>query len=402
MTVRSERGEGSLIHNAVLFSRVLRGLGLDVNPGRMVDFIESLSWLDLSRRDDVFYAARCLLVHRRSDLDLFDRAFEMFWTRPPSEWGEVELPGRLLRKSERRPLTVPPPPSAAAGPSPTGAKDEDDSPVRAFEVQRSYSDRDRLRQTDFSELSESEIQEIEQAISHLVWQLGSRRSRRYRPRGGPSVDFRRSLRRNLRFGGEPLDIPRRRRIDRPRPITVIADISGSMERYTRLLLHFLYSLTHGLGHRVEGFVFGTRLTRLSPMLRERRPHEALSAVSNAVVDWAGGTRIGASLREFNLRWARRVLGGGSVVLLISDGWDRGDPKLVDSQMARLHRSCYRLIWLNPLLGAKDYEPLTRGMMAALPHVDDFLPVHNLASLEALAHRLARLDARRARTRRGAA
>jgi hypothetical protein len=167
-----------------------------------------------------------------------------------------------------------------------------------------------------------------------------------------------------------------------------------MERYTRLLLHFLYGLTQGLGQRVEGFAFGTRLTRLSPHLRDRDIERALAGVSAAVVDWSGGTRIGESLRSFNYEWARRVLGGGAVVLIISDGWDRGEPDLLAKEMDRLQRSCHRLVWLNPLLGSPEYEPLTRGMQAALPFVDDFLPVHNLASLESLARHLERLERRR--------
>ena len=178
---------------------------------------------------------------------------------------------------------------------------------------------------------------------------------------------------------------------KPRPLVVIADISGSMERYTRLLLHFIYSLTQGLRQRVEAFAFGTRLTRLSRHMRYRDVERALSGVSHAVTDWSGGTRIGESLERFNYDWARRVLGGGAVVLLISDGWDRGDAELLSKEVDRLRRSCHRLIWLNPLLGSPEYEPLTRGMVAALPYVNDFLPVHNLESLEELARHLERLD-----------
>jgi hypothetical protein len=177
---------------------------------------------------------------------------------------------------------------------------------------------------------------------------------------------------------------------KPRPLVVIADISGSMERYTRLLLHFLYSLTAGLDQRVETFLFGTRLTRITRQLEHKDIETALREVSGAVNDWAGGTRIGDCLHRFNFDWGRRVLGRGAVVLVISDGWDRGDPELLRAEMARLTRSCHRLIWLNPLLGAPDYEPLTRGIQAALPYIDDFLPVHNLASLEDLAMRLAAL------------
>ena len=189
------------------------------------------------------------------------------------------------------------------------------------------------------------------------------------------------------------EAPRRERRHKPRPLVILADISGSMERYTRLLLHFIYSLTSGLDQRVEAFLFGTRLSCISRHMQDRDVERALSEVSRSVPDWSGGTRIGQSLKDFNFTWARRALGGGAVVLLISDGWDRGEPELLKREMARLSRSCYRLIWLNPLLGSPAYEPLSRGMQAALPFVDDFLPVHNLASLEALAFHLSRMGRR---------
>ena len=214
-----------------------------------------------------------------------------------------------------------------------------------------------------------------------------RRGRRRR------IDLRRTLRGSLRHGGEVLTWSFKEPRTKPRPLVVIADVSGSMERYTRLLLHFVYSLTQGLGQRVEAFTFGTRLTRLSRHLQDRDVERALAAASRAVADWSGGTRIGDCLKVFNYEWARRVLGGGAVVILISDGWDRGEPELLAEEMARLHRSAYRLIWLNPLLGSPEYEPLTRGMKAALPHVDDFLPVHNFESLEALARHLEKLEKR---------
>jgi uncharacterized protein with von Willebrand factor type A (vWA) domain len=174
-------------------------------------------------------------------------------------------------------------------------------------------------------------------------------------------------------------------------LVIIADVSGSMERYTRLLLHFVYSLSEGLEQKVEAFVFSTRLTRITRQLHDRDVEEALRQVAHQVPDWSGGTRIGEALKTFNYKWVRRVLGQGAVVLLISDGWDRGDIDLLGKEMARLQRSCYRLIWLNPLLGSTEYEPLTRGMQAAMPYIDDFLPVHNLASLEDLAEHLKQVD-----------
>ena len=202
------------------------------------------------------------------------------------------------------------------------------------------------------------------------------------------------MRRSLAYGGEMLDIAHRQRKTKPRPLALICDVSGSMERYTRMLLHFLHTVAVS-GQQLEAFLFATRLTRITRHLSHRGVDHAVAEVARAVPDWAGGTRIGEAIKSFNYQWARRVLRGGAVVLVISDGWDRGEPELLSREMARLQRSCHRLIWLNPLLGSPDYQPLTRGMQAALPHVDDFLPAHNLHSLQELARHLNRLSEGRA-------
>ena len=379
-----------LLRNLVLFGRVLRGLGLDVNPGRMMDLVQALSYVEVGLRSDFYHAARSLLVHQRDDIPLFDQAFEMFWQKPLGDWKLTEIRGRRVRRTKPKPLVVPPP---LASESP-GAELPDDAQERpVIEVTKTYSAREALRRRDFSELTEDEIQEVRELIADLVWRLGERLTRRQRAGEGRRPDLRRTLRQSFHHGGEILSFARRRPRRKPRPLVVIADISGSMERYTRLLLHFSYSLTQGLGQRVEAFAFGTRLTRLSRHMRDRDVERALSGVSSAVTDWSGGTRIGDCLHRFNYDWARRVLSGGAIVLLISDGWDRGDPEILAKEMDRLRRSCHRLVWLNPLLGSPEYEPLTRGMQAALPHVDNFLPVHNLKSLEDLAQHLENVDRR---------
>ena len=237
-------------------------------------------------------------------------------------------------------------------------------------------------------------------MSELIWRLGTRRTRRYQPGKRGLLDFRRSLRNSLHYGGELLEWSRRQQRYKPRPLVIIADISGSMDRYARLLLHFIYSLTSGLSHSVETFVFSTRLTRITLQLRGKEVTQAMDEVSRSVLDWSGGTRIGEAMKEFNYNWSRRVLGRSAVVLIISDGWDRGDPPLLSKEMARLQRSCFRLIWLNPLLGLPDYRPLTKGMETALPFIDDFLSVHNQLSLEILADHLFQLNERRPLRRQG--
>ena len=386
---------GQLVHNLLLFGRLLRGLGLDVNPGRLLDLIAALGEVGVTRRLDFFHAARSLLVHRREDLPLFDQAFALFWRRPDADL-EISLPG--LTRRQRRSLQVVPPslrPPPEAPPAPPGQHGKEEQPL--LEVTRTYSANEALRRKDFSQLTSDEYTAIRDLIGSLRWQLGQRRTRRMRAGRGPRFDLRRTLRRNLKYGGQVLEWSLREPKFKPRPLVVIADISGSMERYTRLLLHFIYSLAFGLGQPVESFVFSTRLTRITRPLRHKDVAAALLEVSGAVTDWSGGTRIGEALKEFNFNWGRRVLGRGAVVLVISDGWDRGEPEVLAREMARLQRNCFQLIWLNPLLGSPQYEPLTRGIQAALPYVDEFLPVHNLASLEDLAAHLAQLDgARRAR------
>jgi uncharacterized protein with von Willebrand factor type A (vWA) domain len=259
--------------------------------------------------------------------------------------------------------------------------------ITAVEVTRTYSNRELLRHKNFAEMNASESEAVQQLIAQLLWNVSERRTLRKRPGKGHLIDLRRTLRHSLRSEGEIFRWSYRRPKQKPRPLVVIADISGSMERYTRLLLHFMYGMKAALEQPVEAFVFGTRLTRITRPLQIRDLDLALKNVGLLVNDWAGGTRIGESLKTFNFEWGRRVLGRGAIVLLISDGWDRGDVELLKREMSRLRRNCHRLIWLNPLLGAPDYEPLTRGIRAALPYIDDFLPVHNLASLEDLAKRL---------------
>ncbi len=390
----SDSTSGQLLHNLLLFGRLLRGLGLDVNPGRMIDLVQALGYIEIGRKLDFYHTTRGLLVHRREDIPLFDEAFDAFWRKPAEGWTTLDLSGLDAQRRSRRPVLRPPPlrpPSTTAAADQSNPSPNEEPPI--VQVTLTYSAREVLRRKDFSELTGEELESIKQLMAALVWQLGERRTRRKQPGRGQLLDLRRSLRHNLRYGGELLTWQYREPKSKPRPLIIIADISGSMERYTRLLLHFIYSVTAGLDQPVESFVFGTRLTRITRQLRGHDVERALREVSRTVSDWSGGTRIGESLKTFNFDWGRRVLGHGAVVLIISDGWDRGDAELLRVEMARLQRSCHRLIWLNPLLGSPQYEPLTRGMQAAYPYIDDFLPVHNLASLEDLARRLSDLAQR---------
>lgn len=247
-----------------------------------------------------------------------------------------------------------------------------------------------LRQKNFDHFTSKEILEARRLIALMDWQIGERKTRRkIRTRNGIQIDMSRLVRRNLKHGIELLSLPEREPKFKMRRLVVLADISGSMERYTRMVLHLLHALCHEMG-RVEVFTFGIRLTRITSDLKKRNVDSAVMLPARRVPDWSGGTRIGDSLKNFNYKWARRVLRAGAVVLIISDGWDRGDLGLLREEMARLQRSCFRLIWLNPLLDDPSFEPTAQGQQVALPFVDDFLPVHNLSSLESLVARLATL------------
>jgi uncharacterized protein len=370
----------ALIHNLLRFGDVLRRGGLNVHPARMLDAVTALELVGVRSREDVRSALRCLLVHRRDDIAFFDEAFDRFF-RARAKGGE----GLPLFSLGERPRVVAPP-AADTRVEFESAEAGSDTAAGARLAAAAWSEREALRTRDFADLSASELRRAEELLADLAWRLGVRRTRRWTPSASGAVDLRRILRRNVKHGGELLDVPRRARRQKPRPLLVLGDVSGSMERYTRMLLQFLRGVSRGT-QGVESFVFATRLTRVTRQVAERGAADALDAVSRRVQDWGGGTRIGESLRAFNVHWARRVMRHSPVAIVVSDGWDRGDPALLARELARVRRSCRRLVWLNPLLGSAGYEPLTRGMRAALPYIDDFLPAHNLESFEQLAEHL---------------
>ena len=382
-----------LLHNLIHFGRLLHQLGLDVHAGRMREVAQALAHIDIGHRQEFSHALRSLLVHRVQDLALFDEAFRVFWRRPHGEWTTTDL--RAMGEARR---SGPPEYESEAPPGETSSSTGNERRP-TFEVERmaalTYSGREGLYAKDFAHFSEDEVAAAQRMIADLDWQIGDRRSKRWTPGRGTTLDLRRVVRINMRYGAELVDLPTRRRKTKRRPLILICDVSGSMERYSRMLLHFVHALSGGgrLG-RVESFLFATRLTRITRELGGRAVDDVVPTLPRHIPDFGGGTRIGEALRSFNRDWARRVRGQGPIVLLISDGWDRGEPEELRIEMARLQRSCQRLIWLNPLLGSPDYLPLTRGMQAALPFVDDFLPAHNLASLESLARHLNTLPAHR--------
>jgi uncharacterized protein len=360
-----------LTRNWLHFGRILRGLGFDAGPARMLPFLRAVTVIDPGRFDDLRTVVRIHFARRREELPILDRALAALLgaeaTVPETAGGVRQDPDPMVAMMGRQLKVL----------------DDMEMGAEAEEQEiASYSRTELLRQKDFDALTEAEMGEVRRLIRLMRLPAGLAKSRRFHPGGRERLDMRRLLRHSLRFGGEVLDFSWRTHSLRPRPLVLLCDISGSMERYTRLLLNFAYALKTA-STRVEAFVFATRLTRITRMLRHHDVDAALNRVTASVEDWSGGTRIGEAIEGFNRRYARRVLGRGATVAIISDGWDRGDIGQMRHAIAHLQRSCHRLIWMNPLMGAPGYEPLTLGLQAALPFVDDFLPAHNLANLEAL-------------------
>ncbi len=370
---------GHMADNVIGFARALRAAGLPVGPGAVMDAMNALQVIEIGNRSDVFTTLEAIFVKRHEHALIFAQAFDLFF-RPSEEWksmlDSVPLPDEAKKK--------PPPASrrvqeALAQPSARHETRE----VEEEELRLSVSDKEVLQKKDFAQMSAAEIAEVTRAIAKMRLPQSELRTRRYRPDArGLRLDMRRTLRASLRTGGEIIDIHRLGRIDKPAPIVALLDISGSMSEYTRLFLHFLHAITDAR-KRVSVFLFGTRLTNVTRALRQRDPDEALASCSATVEDWAGGTRIATSLHNFNKLWARRVLGQGAIVLLISDGLEREADDRLAFEMDRLHRSCRRLIWLNPLLRYTGFEAKAQGIKMMLPHVDEFRPVHNLSSIQGL-------------------
>jgi uncharacterized protein with von Willebrand factor type A (vWA) domain len=309
-------GHGHLLRNILLFGRLLRALGMDVTPTQILDLVEGLDHIDIRRREDVKNTAQTILVNKHEHIPLFNRAFDLFWqARAKDALLELDLTA-LLRQTPSPEKTVEPEPPDEQEQA-DDSEQELDEPI--IDKLYAYSAREVLRRKDFAELAPEEMEEIKRLMQNMDWQLEQRRTRRkVRAPRGSYLDIRRTLRQNLRYGGEPLQLTWRRRKLKRRPLVVLCDISGSMERYSRVLLKFIYAISNGL-ENVEAFVFGTRLTRITRQLRERNIDVAIDQVTASVRDWAGGTRIGEALKTFNHHWGRRVLGQGAIVLIISDG-----------------------------------------------------------------------------------
>jgi uncharacterized protein with von Willebrand factor type A (vWA) domain len=377
---------GYLLANLLQFGRLLRNLGMRISTRQIYELAKGLKFVDISQREDFYYAACGFLVHNPEELDLFKRAFDLFWSGKFETWMELGLAyqQRLAEQPELPDSEQPIIEEDILQHTALPERDGNLNISQGTHLAPTYSPIEILYHKDFAEFNDDEMEQAKKYLQEFFWQLGMRRSRRQvrALKRAHTLDLKCAIRESMKQGGEIITLPWRRRKLKPRPLIVICDISGSMERYSRLFLHFLYSLVQGI-RDTEVFVFGTRLTRLTTALHHSDIDAALDKMSTLVLDWSGGTRIGESLKTFNYKWLRRVHGRGAMVIIISDGWDRGDMDLLDSEISRLQRSVYRLVWLNPLLGGPDYQPLVRGIQTALPHVDAFLPLYSLESLEQL-------------------
>ncbi len=387
---------GHLAENVMHFARVLRVAGLAIGPDRVIDAVKAVEVAGVDRRDDFYWTLASVFLDKREQFEVFDQAFHIFWRDPQllERAMAMMLPqvyGKSPEDEEQAGNRV----SEAFQSGVTQQTPQEEAPEKVeLDATLTFSSREVLQHADFETMTNAEIAEAKAMISRLRLPIPEVRTRRFRSDPyGERVDLRATLRASLRGGGRAIELRRRTPRYRHPPLVVLCDISGSMSRYARMFLHFLHAITNDRD-RVHTFVFGTRLTNVTRCLKHRDVDLAMGEIADMVADWSGGTRIGSSIREFNLRWSRRVLGQNAVVLMITDGLDRDVGEGLGEEMERLHKSCRRLLWLNPLLRYDGFEARPAGIRAMLPHVDDFMPAHNMSSLIDLAKTLNQAGARR--------
>lgn len=388
---------GKLVDNIMHFARALRAAGLPIGPGKVIEALRAVETVGISNRNDFYWALHAVFVNRRDQREMFDQAFHVFWRNPrilermmSLILPNLDIPEAVQGEELSRRIAD----ALRIGAEGKAEEEREKEPEIEVDAVMTYSDREMLQKQDFEKMSLAEISDAKAAIKKMRLPIMDVPTRRYRPRSsGSRLDMRATLRASLRSGPHGIELKRREHRTRRPPLVILCDISGSMSRYSRMLLHFMHAVTNDRD-RVHTFLFGTRLTNVTRHLRQRDVDVALERVGEAVGDWAGGTRIGVCLSDFNRYWSRRVLGQGAVVIFISDGLDRDAGEGLAHEIERLHKSCRRLIWLNPLLRYDGFEPKSLGMRAILPHVDEFRPIHNLESLGALANALSREGPRR--------
>jgi uncharacterized protein len=386
LTDTDERPEGRLAENIVYFARALRAAGIPVGPRSVLDALEAVKAAGVGTRDDFYWTLHAVFVKRHEHSLVFDQAFRIFFRKR----GYLEQLMAMMMPQVMAPLTQTPAPASArvqeALFSEFGERKLEQRELE-IEARLTVSDRELLQKKDFAQMTAAEIAAAKAAINRLALPLDQVKTRRLAlDRHGHIIDMRRTLRASMKAGGALIDLKYLGPKTKMPPIVALLDISGSMNEYTRLFLHFLHAVTDAR-KRVHTFLFGTRLTNVTRALKARDPDEALAACSSSVLDWSGGTRIASSLHVFNKLWARRVLTQGAIVLLITDGLERDPDDRLAFEIDRLHRSCRRLVWLNPLLRFEGFEAKAKGVQAMLPHVDEFRPIHNLDSMSELVRAL---------------
>ena len=401
--VSQGEGGGRFATNIMHFGRALRAAGLPVGPGHVLRALQAVETIGVGSRADLYWTLHSVFVNRQDQRELFDQCFHIFWRDPQILERLMQMLLPTLQPDN------PPEGGAEANRRVAEALNEDKQPGRGeapeddkdeeipieLDAVMTFSQKEVLQGKDFEQMSADELAAARKQIANMRLPIQDVPTRRFAPHDhGRRIDMRKTLRQSLRGGGQSIDIERKKRVRRHPPLVILCDISGSMSRYSRMLLLFMHAITSDRD-RVHSFVFGTRLTNITRHLRHRDIDIALDKTGEMVMDWSGGTRIGACLKDFNRSWSRRVLGQGALVLLISDGLDRDAAAGLGVEMERLHKSCRRLIWLNPLLRFDRYEPISSGARAIIRHVDDFRSVHNLASLEALTEVLSAAPKRQA-------
>ncbi len=389
------RIQSHLEDSITAFGRFIRQAGFDIGTGEIMNAIHAVETVGVSRKDDFQSALRSTLITTHKEMDLFNEAFELYWRNPD----KIENVADILRKlyesrlaqaeiesmSRQKPKTL-----KEMGSLREQNKSGEESLDEEYQLLM-YSRDEILKQKDFANYNDDEIKEAKLILERFVWDFGQRFNRRMKTGKKPHrLDFKRTFRKNMFPDQDFIQLMWSEKKSKPRPIVMLCDVSASMESYTKMLLHFMHTFS-GLNRRVESFIFGTQLTRITKYFKDRNVDTAIRKLSRNVEDWSGGTRIGDAVEKFNYHWARRVLSQGAVVIVISDGWDTGKTELLSREIERLQKSCHRLIWLNPNLGYDGYQPITQGIQTILPHVDEFLPVHNLKSLMDLGKVLANLD-----------
>ena len=377
-----------------VFGRFLRQAGYPVGSGEIMEAVKAVNYIKIEKREDFRQALKTCLLSNYKLIPLFDQLFEIYWRNPD----KIENVSNILKRLNESRIDVEKKNLIKENIEDIFKKQFSETNTPDQELDKSdkvnihlYSPFEQLKSKRFDHYSDEELEEAKKFINNRTWELPKRRLRRLRSgKFGNKLDIRNTIRNNIFPSQDFVQLSWKKPKVKARPLVILMDISGSMDHYTRILMHFIHSI-NSIGERVEAFTFGTRLTRITKYLKEKSVNDSIEIINGLVKDWSGGTKIGETMQQFNYRWARRILGNGTIVLIITDGWDTGNTKLLGQEFDRLHRSCYRLIWLNPNLGYQDFEPITKGVQIIMKYADDFLPIHNLQCLDDLGNMLLSLN-----------